>query len=225
MRFLLTSTLFAFCALSLSPAAAQSGAWFDLKDDEGRPVQNMRAPVELTTEIDRLKGVNAIGAANPDASIIEFMDYNCPFCRKAATDLESLALSIPGVRIKFVQNAITSAQSKEAARVVLAAFRIGGSRIAYQLHERLYARRGVNDAKAALNIGAELGLDAAALEKAAEAAEVGDVMNSHMQLATSLGMAATPSFIIHGMIISGYPGPETMRHMVESIKACDAIAC
>lgn len=220
------SALF-WCAalLSNTPASAQSGSWFNLEGDDGKPVQNMRAPVELTNEIDRLKGVNAIGSANPDVTLVEFMDYNCPYCRKAAVELEQLARNTPGLRIKFVQNAITSPQSEQAARVDLAVFRMAGGRLAYQLHQRLYTRRGVNDGKAALAAGAELGLDAALLETMADGAEIRDALKSHMQLAASLGMNATPSFLINGMIIVGYPGAATMGRVIGSVLKCDAIVC
>ena len=228
MKPLLLSRLLFCCALALSsasPVFAQSGSWFDIKDDDGKPVSNMRAPVELTTEVDRLKGVNGIGAAAPTVTIVEFMDYNCPFCRKAAGDLETLVRANPGLRVRFVQNAITSPQSEQAARVDLAAFRIGGARLAYQLHERLYARRGVNDKAAALAVAAEIGLDPAVLDKVSEEPEIRDVLASHMQLSASLGLNGTPSFLINGMMVIGYPGPETMGRIVESVLKCDAMVC
>jgi protein-disulfide isomerase len=220
MAFSMCASLFSF-----NPVAAQSGAWLDITGDDGKPVTNMRAPVELTNEVDRLKGVNAIGAGNPDVTIVEFMDYNCPYCRKAAGELEALVRGVPGVRVKFVQNAITSPQSEEAARVDLAAFRVGGSRLAYTLHQRLYQRRGVNDKKAALALAAEIGLDPAVLDTLSEEPEIKDVLSSQMQLSASLGLNGTPSFLIAGMIVVGYPGPDTMRRIVESVLKCDAMAC
>lgn len=220
MAFSMSASLFSF-----NPVAAQSGAWLDITGDDGKPVTNMRAPVELTNEVDRLKGVNAIGSGNPDVTIVEFMDYNCPYCRKAAGELETLVRGVPGLRVKFVQNAITSPQSEQAARVDLAAFRVGGSRLAYTLHQRLYQRRGVNDKKAALALAAEIGLDPAVLDTLSEEPEIKDVLSSHMQLSASLGLNGTPSFLIAGMIVVGYPGPDTMRRMVESVLKCDAMVC
>ena len=212
-------------ALSFNPVSAQSGSWLDIVGDDGKPVANMRAPIELTREVDRLTGVNAIGSGNPDVTIVEFMDYNCPYCRKAAGELETLVRGVPGLRVKFVQNAITSPQSEQAARVNLAAFRVSGSRLAYLLHQRLYARRGVNDKKAALALAAEIGLDPALLDTLSEEPEITDVLTRHMQLSASLGLNGTPSFLINGMIIIGYPGPETMRRMVDSVIRCDALVC
>lgn len=212
-------------ALSFNPVSAQSGSWLDIVGDDGKPVTNMRAPIELTREVDRLKGVNAIGSANPDVTIVEFMDYNCPYCRKAAGELETLVRDTPGLRVKFVQNAITSPQSEQAARVDLAAFRLGGARQAYMLHQGLYARRGVNDKKTALAIGSELGLDPAALDALSDEPEIKDVLLSHMNLSASLGLNGTPSFLINGMIVIGYPGPEAMRRIVGSVLKCDSLVC
>jgi protein-disulfide isomerase len=53
--------------------------WFDVLDDDGRPMSNLRLPVELTDEIELLRGVIWTGASDPDVTLIEFYDYNCPW--------------------------------------------------------------------------------------------------------------------------------------------------
>jgi protein-disulfide isomerase len=207
-----------------APVQAQE-AWFPLKADDGSVVVNQRMPIELTLEVDRLKGVLWMGAAEPDVTIVEFMDYNCPFCRSAASDLEALVREVPGLQIKFVQNAIISPQSEEAAKVVLASFRTGGGKLAMQLHQRLFGKRGVNDGSTARRLAADLGLDPTRLEQAGASSEISDALVDHMKLAAAMGLATTPSFLIKGVSISGYPGPKAMRKVVESVLACDAVIC
>ena len=84
-RTVLTSLSFGAIALSTRESFAQGvDRWFPIKGDDGKPVANLRLPVELTSEVDELKGLIRIGAKQPDVTVVEFYDYNCPFCRKAA---------------------------------------------------------------------------------------------------------------------------------------------
>lgn len=104
-----------------------------------------------------------------------------------------------------------------------------GTIIVHELDDRDFrvrrTDRGVNDKRAALAIGAELGLDSAALDTLSEEQEIKDVLLSHMSLSASLGLNGTPSFLINGMVVIGYPGPETMRRIVGSVLKCDSMVC
>jgi protein-disulfide isomerase len=43
----------------------------------------------------------AAGGRNGDVTIIEFLDYNCPFCKKTAPELQKLLRTDPRVRILY----------------------------------------------------------------------------------------------------------------------------
>jgi protein-disulfide isomerase len=70
-------------------AADQATQWFPITADDGKPVPNMRAPVELAAEVDDLGGVIWTGSQSSGPTLVEFFDYNCPYCRKAAGDLHA----------------------------------------------------------------------------------------------------------------------------------------
>jgi len=46
-----------------------------------------------------------------------------------------------------------------------------------------------------------------------------------MRLAASLGMAATPSFLVGGADLFGYPGPVSMKRIIGSVWECAQITC
>ena len=115
-RFLAAS---AALVSGIGQAGAQTGeGWYAVTSDEGQPVQNMRLPVELFSEVDELPGLIRLGSEAPDVTLVEFYDYNCPFCRKAAKDLEALLGADKGLRLGLVNNPVLSPGSKEAARIV-----------------------------------------------------------------------------------------------------------
>ena len=78
-------------ALSAPGVPAQStDQWFAVTGDDGKPVPNMRLPVEVASEIDELEGAIWVGSPSREITVVEFFDYNCPYCRNAMPDLHGL---------------------------------------------------------------------------------------------------------------------------------------
>ncbi len=210
----------------ISRGSAQTGeGWYAIRSDDGMPVQNLRLPVELFSEVEFLRGMIRVGPNTADVTIVEFYDYNCPFCRKAATDLEALIGGDNGLRLGLVNNPILSPQSKEAARIELGVLKLRGSSQAYEFHKRLYRVPGRIDGEKAVTAALELGISRDEIARSAAEADVTEALESQLGLAASLGFAATPSFLIAGAGVLGYPGPRTLARIVAAVRRCDVIAC
>ena len=50
-------------------------------------------------------------------------------------------------------------------------------------------------------------------------------MKSHVQLGNALRLAATPSFVVKGVAIIGYPGRTALETIVQSVHRCDNVVC
>ncbi|GJD47580.1 hypothetical protein OPKNFCMD_0288 [Methylobacterium crusticola] len=227
MRLSRRSVLAAALALLPAGARAQSeGQWHPLTGDDGRPVPNTRLPGELASEIGGLRGVTWIGSRDAAVTLYEFFDYNCPWCRAAARDLAALTRAAPDLRVGLVNNPILSPASAQAAKVALAVQRGGGSGAAHALYAALLggATSRIDGARA-LDAARALGHDRAALAQAAESDEVREALQAQMRLAADLGLAATPSYVVGTAALLGYPGPRSLARVLESVAACDAIAC
>jgi thiol-disulfide isomerase/thioredoxin len=135
----------AVAGLGAAAARAQGDPWFPITGDNGKPVANMRLPVELTSEIETLPGVVWTGSATPGVTLVEFFDYNCPYCRKAAPDIHALVRDTPDLRVGLVNNPILSPRSADAAKVELALLKLNGPGATYEFHRRLFERRGTID--------------------------------------------------------------------------------
>jgi protein-disulfide isomerase len=215
----------AVAGLGAAAARAQGDPWFPITGDDGKLVANMRLPVELTSEIETLPGVVWTGSATPGVTLIEFFDYNCPYCRKAAPDIHALVRDTPDLRVGLVNNPILSPRSADAAKVELALLKLNGPSATYEFHRRLFERRGTIDGPKALEVVAAVGAPRAELERAAAGEEVRAALDEQMRLAASLGFSATPSFMIAGAGVFGYPGSEALKQMLASVNQCDQIAC
>lgn len=209
------------------PAADESDhGWFKLRSDEGKPFPNLRLPSELTSEVERLPGLIRAGSDAPDVTLVAFTDYNCPWCRKAAADLDALVRSDADFRLGLVNNPVLSAGSKEAAKVELAVIKTHGRRQAYALHMAALALKGHVDGARALDTAAARGLDRAELAEAAKTdPELTEALDRQMRLAEQLAFTVTPSFMIGGAGVIGYPGPKAIAGMIAAMRRCEMIAC
>ena len=215
----------ALAGLSAMPrsALAQAGSLFPFAADDGKQVYNYRLPSDLSVE--GLPGVVWTGAKSPDVILVEYFDYNCPFCRKAEGDLDALLRMNPGLKLGLVNNPILSLGSVQAAKVQQAILRGAGPGKAYAFHKAIYAKHGPIDGPLALQVVSEMGLDAKAIETAADLPQVADVIKRQAELAQALGFEATPSFSLGNIGILGYPGPDALQKAVADMKRCDKLAC
>lgn len=214
-------------ALRSEPSRAQSAAnqWFAITGDSGQPVPNLRVPVELSEEIEDLPGAVWGGPASAPIKLVEFYDFNCPWCRSANTQVQDLLRTNPDLRVGLVNNPILSPASAQAAKVELALLQTKGAASAHALTDALYATPGRIDGPRALDVAERLGADRREIERVADGPEVRATLRRQMQLAASLGLVATPSFVIGGAAVLGYPGPNTLRRIVANARTCGTIGC
>jgi predicted DsbA family dithiol-disulfide isomerase len=70
-----------------------------------------------------------------------------------------------------------------------------------------------------------LGLDREKIEAAADGDDVSSVLKQQVKLASGLGFYATPSFMLNGVGILGYPGAQSTGRMLAAVRTCDKLAC
>jgi protein-disulfide isomerase len=217
-------------ALQASLAVAALGAQADqssypLRADDGSPVANARVPVELARAVEQLPDVVTIGRRDGGIAIAEFYDLNCPYCRKAATDIAEIIRRDKGLKIILVSFSVLSVASIEAARVELAVTQQVTPERFYEFHRKVYAGRGLVDGARAFATAREMGVDTGKLIKAANSDEVTAAMKSHVQLADALELVGTPSFVIKDVAINGYPGRKAIEGIIQSLRRCDNVVC
>jgi protein-disulfide isomerase len=209
--------------LAALEAAAQDSRAFELIGDDGKRVANYRLPSELS--LTGLPGIIWTGSATPDVVLAEFFDYNCPYCRKATADLDAIVSKDSSFRLGLINNAIIGLGSVQSAKVQQAVLKLYGPKRAYDFHKAMFAHRGANDGPLALELARSLGLDREKIEAAADGDDVSSVLKRQVKLASDLGFYATPSFMLNGVGILGYPGPQSTGRMIAAVRKCDKLAC
>jgi len=202
---------------------AASEAEYPLVGDDGQRLPNHA--VRLLGPIDNLPGVVVVGNPKGKETLTEFYDLNCPFCRVAAADLGEMLKRDHELRLVLVPYPILGIPSIGAARVELAVAKLGTPDQFYAFHRKIYAQRGATDGPRALEVAAGLGLKKQDLLALGDSDQITDTMKNLVNLGTSLGLEATPSFIAGNLAILGYPGPHALQTMVSAVGACGKAVC
>ena len=223
--------LAAAALVALTAAAAAQGrdrskaavSEYPLVGDEGQRVPNHA--VRLLGPIDKLPGVVTVGNPNGKTTLVEFYDLNCPYCRAASADIADLVELDPQLRLVLVPFPVLGAASIAASRVELAVAKLGTPQQFYDFHRRIYAQRGIADGPRALEVARELGFDQQKLVELGNSDEITTTMKNLVKLGDSLGLAATPSFIVGNVAILGYPGRYRLQAIVDADASCGKVVC
>jgi protein-disulfide isomerase len=161
------------------------------------------AQTELTVEMVHFDPVNPVlGNPNGDVTIVEFFDYQCPWCKKGHPDVMNAVTEDGNVRLLMRDWPIFGESSLYASRMVLAA-----ESFAYRpMLEALFATQGKLSLDQVRTILTEAGHDPRRLESRYEAsmASVDGLLARNMAIAEALGFSGTPSFVIGTQLFFGY---------------------
>jgi len=160
---------------------------------------------------------NAPVHGNPegDVTVVEFFDYNCPYCRRAGDEVTALLKGDANVRVVYREWPILGDGSVFAARAALAS-RQQGKYVPF--HEALMEARGRVDERIVMDIAATVGLDIDQLRTDMDAPEVQAHIDTSMELARSLGFSGTPSFVVGDQLAPGLVDAEQLATMVDATR-------
>jgi protein-disulfide isomerase len=211
-------------------AAQRDRTWrnqsvFAIMGDNDERVANHPVPGEIASGIDRLPGVVVAGNAGGHVTLVEFYDLNCPFCRIAALDVGDMVETDAELRLVLVPYPVLGDASVRAARIELAVAKLATAQQFYDFHRTIYSQRGTVDTDRALEVARELNLDEARLVAVAASPEVSATIKTHLELGRTLGIAATPGFVINGVAVLGYPGRRSLQGIVDAVNSCDKVVC
>ncbi len=157
-------------------------------------------------------------AGNPqgDATVVEFFDYQCGYCKAVQADTQRLIKDDPKLRFVLKELPILGPASVIASKAALAA-RAQGKYLEY--HNALMAQRGQLDEDVILRLAKSVGLDTDRLKKDMESREVLSVIAANQALAEQLGIHGTPGFVFGTELVPGAIKLEDMKRLVAASRA------
>jgi protein-disulfide isomerase len=154
------------------------------------------------------------GNPNGDVTVVEFFDYNCPYCRRAFPLIKSVLAADSGVRLVLREFPVLGPDSAFASQAAIAAS-LQGKYLAF--HDALMTQGGELTPTVVLDLARATGLDLERLKADMKKPEISATIDASHALARRLLITGTPTFIIGDELISGFAG-------IDEIKAAVALA-
>lgn len=160
------------------------------------------------------------GSASAPVTIVEFSDFECPFCGNFARILDdALSKDAGDVRVVFHHMPLTIHPWARMAAEMAGCAQLQGNEAFWSLHDRIFAGQETINKENAKEKLAEIaknskGVDAAAIDKClANGASVGLVLKD-LNVAESYQINSTPTVFINGHRIQGVENAEKLREMI-----------
>jgi protein-disulfide isomerase/uncharacterized membrane protein len=148
---------------------------------------------------------------NPKAAyhLVEFADYACPHCARAAKDVKQLVAAYPEVRVSFVAYPLTSTcnpnmefdqgpQRCRAAAAVLCAGNQGGAAKFWELNNLLFANQGHHEDADLTFMAGQIGLDTDKLVTCMATSSTAEAILDGAKAGGKTGLMGTPTMFLQG---------------------------
>ena len=169
---------------------------------------------EYSSELTNTEDTIVIGNPTGDITIVEFFDYNCPYCKTAAKDLQNLIKADENIKFIPREWPILNNNSVIAAKAALASIAQGKYK---EYHWRLMKEGSLTETKI-FEIAKNLEIDIASLKKDMESEFVINHIAKSTALARRIGFSGTPLFIIEGKFFPGFLPLEELELIISDIR-------
>lgn len=156
-------------------------------------------------------------------TIVEFSDFQCPFCQKAGPLLKQIEETYgKDVAIVFKHQPLPFHDRAMDAAIAFQAANKQGK--AWQLHDKMFANQQALSVADLERYAKEIGLDVARFKKDMADPKVKDEVLADQKVAGSVGANGTPTFFINGRQIVGAQPFEQFKAIIdEELKAADEL--
>jgi protein-disulfide isomerase len=190
---------------ALAGGAARAGAPRPEPRREPDPAQKVEVPIG---------DAPVRGPAEAAVTIVEYSDFECPFCARVVPTLNQIAETY-GDRVKLVYKHLPlriHPQAQPAAAASEAA-RLQGR--FWEMHDKIFANQRELSDEQYVQWAQELGLDVERFERDRKSEAVKARIASDEQEASRLGVGGTPAFFINGRFLSGAQPFESFQRMID----------
>ena len=149
-----------------------------------------------------------LGDENAPVTIIEFSDYQCPFCakfylntlpslKKEYIDTDKVKLIYRDFPLGFHQNAQKAAEATEAAR------ELGGDDAFWKMHNKIFENQQAISEQDLIKYAKEIGLNENKFKEILISSKYEDEVQDDLKDGQEAGVQGTPTFFINGKILTG----------------------
>ncbi len=158
------------------------------------------------------------GPSDALVTIVQWSDYQCPFCRRVEGTLTQLRQNYPkDVRIVWKDNPLPfHPAAKPAAVLGRLVYERQGNAAFWKLHDSLFGTEAQLTEAAVQSLGEKAGIHAAELSPAVRKSKALTRIEASMEQAADLNANGTPHFFINGVRLTGAQPIEAFRRRIDA---------
>jgi protein-disulfide isomerase len=179
----------------------------------------VEAPVTQQAEFRRydipIENSYAIGPADAPITIVEFSDYQCPYCRRWHEQVyEPLLASYPGkIRLVYRHFPLTSIHP-DAMSAAEASMCAGEQDAFWPFHEKLFSSESLGN-PTYIQYAQDLGLNMNNFESCVNDRKYQQAVDEDLNFAVDLGIRSTPTFFINGLAVVGAQPLDVFKQVID----------
>lgn len=187
---------------------------------EAKDQEAQQQRTKATIDANRDKLINdpdspVMGNPKGDVTVVEFFDYQCPYCKKMTVPLYDAMAKDAKLRMVFKEWPILGPESVIAAKAALASQKQGKYR---EFHAALMDSKVRLSEATVMSIAEKTGLDTKRLKKDMDAPDVQEELKQNQALAAALQIQGTPAFVIGNQMAPGAISADTLKEMIDAAR-------
>lgn len=190
--------------------------------DQERQVQEARNKIleQLTTNSRQLiEGSPVTGAKEAKVVLIEFSDFQCPFCARANTTVKEF-MGKYGNEVLLTYKHLPLVQiHPQALPASLASWAALQQNKFWEYHDALFAQQSSLSEELFGKIANDLQLDITKFNNDRQSDRAKQAVDKDVRLAQDLGVNGTPAFFMNGVAFSGAVSLSDMESVLTEVKA------
>lgn len=161
-------------------------------------------------------GYPSMGPDDAEIVIVEFSDYQCPYCKRWHDQvLDPLLAKYPGqIQLVYRNLPLTSIHS-DALPSAVAAMCAGDQGAYWPFHNKLFSDQYGLDRDAFVQYAEDLELDLEAFETCLDSGSYDDFIQEDLDFAVNMGVRSTPTFFINGLAVVGAQPLDTFSRIID----------
>lgn len=173
------------------------------------------APADMKTLID---DDSIKGDVNAKVTIVEWSDYECPFCTKFYEQtLPSIQSEyIDTGKVNFVYRDFPLNFHKNAQKAAEAAECAGEQEKYFEMHDLLFDKGVAGGVSSFKQFASQIGLDTSKFNDCLDSGAMASEVQADMQAGAAAGIRGTPGFIINGQLISGAQPFSAFKQIIDA---------
>jgi protein-disulfide isomerase len=161
------------------------------------------------------EGAPATGPAKAPVTIVEFTDYQCPYCHRAQAVIDEVFQRYPG-KVRLVHLDFPLDGHPEAVPAARAARCAGEQGKFWEYHRGLMSQPGRLDTAGLRSRAATLGLREDAFASCLASDRYDAAIEAELRHGSDLGVTGTPAYFVNGRMLSGARPIESFAEVIDS---------